>query len=174
MFNYWVNKAIGYCRSQKKLAKRMGVHPERVSYLLNTARKISIEDALLIEKATDNHVTRYHLLGKLKPSVRRQLDKNSSSIHVLPISERVKQGIAYEETLKNQKINKNSGKNDRDGIPPCQNFDTKKYRSDALAAKCVAFGNHQSYREAKKVIQLGCANLIKAMISSKFFSGINL
>jgi DNA-binding transcriptional regulator YdaS (Cro superfamily) len=80
MFDYWINKAIRYCGSQKKLARRMGMKPERISYLLNTARKISIEDAILIEQTTDNTVSRYQLLNKLSPLVKRQLNHKSMAL----------------------------------------------------------------------------------------------
>ncbi len=163
MLDYWISKAIRYCGSQKKLARKMGVKPERVSYLLNSARKISIEDAILIERATDNTVSRHQLLQGLSTVLKQQLDSHSFTIHHLPISERVKQGIAYEEALKTQERKKIDQNNRQKSSLARQNFDAKKYRSDVMAAKYVALGNHQSYREAKRVIELGCASLIRAM-----------
>ena len=81
----------------------MGVKPERVSYLLNSARKISIEDAILIERATDNKITRHQLPHGLNPNIRQQLNGKAFEIRNLPISERAKLGIAYEEALKDKK-----------------------------------------------------------------------
>ena len=47
MRDRWLLKAIRYCGSQKQLAARIGVKPEKVSYWLNYARKISLENCLI-------------------------------------------------------------------------------------------------------------------------------
>lgn len=163
MLDYYISKAIRYCGSQKKLAKKMGVNPERVSYLLNSARKIKIEDAVLIEGATDGTVSRYQLLPKLSSALKQQLDGQSFVMRNLPISERVKQGIVYEEALKTQG-RKNFEQNNRQKPSfSRQNFDAKKYRCDVMAADYAVLGNRQSYREAKRVVELGSFALIQAM-----------
>lgn len=163
MLDYYISKAIRYCGSQKKLAKKMGVNPERVSYLLNSARKISIEDAVLIEKATDGTVSRYQLLQWLSPTLKQQLDGQLFVMRNLPISERVKQGIAYEEALKSQGRKKIEQNSRQKPSLSRQNFDAKKYRCDVMVAEYAVLGNRQSYRDAKRVVELGSSALIQAM-----------
>ena len=87
MLDYYISKAIRCCGSQRKLARKMGVKPERVSYLLNSARKISIEDAILIERATDNKISRHQLLHGLNPVIKQQLDSKAFEIRNLPGAE---------------------------------------------------------------------------------------
>ena len=163
MLDYSISKAIRYCGSQKKLAKKMGVNPERVSYLLNSARKISLEDAVLIERATDGTVSRYQLLPGLSPALKQQLDGQLFVMRNLPISERVKHGIAYEKALKSEDRKNFEQNNRQKPAISRQNFDAKKYRCDVMAAEYACLGNRQSYREAKRVVELGGAALIQAM-----------
>ena len=163
MLDYYISKAIRYCGSQKKLALKMGVKPERVSYLLNSARKISIEDAVLIERATAGTVSRYQLLQGLSTTLKQQLDGQPFVMSSLPISERVKQGIAYEEALKGKGRKKIEQNNRQKSSLLRQNFDAKKHRCDVMAAEYAVLGNRQSYREAKRVVELGSSALIQAM-----------
>ncbi len=167
MLDYYISKAIRCCGSQIKLARRMGVKPERVSYLLNSARKISIEDAILIERATDNKITRHQLLQGLSSVIKQQLEGKVFEIRNLPISERVKQGIAYEEALKDRKCHFDEQNKAENILLSRQNFDAKKYRTDVVVAKYVHLGNHQSYRDAKCVLEKGSAALIRAMDDKK-------
>lgn len=145
MRDRWLLKAIRYCGSQKQLAARMGVKPEKVSYWLNYARKISLETALLIEKATDGTIDHRYFLH---PS-QMELTKNFKEIVFkqpeaknLSISERAIMGFAYEKTLKREKRTKKSFENG-------ENFPTKPIRREALAAEYAHFSNYRTYRDAK-------------------------
>jgi DNA-binding transcriptional regulator YdaS (Cro superfamily) len=161
--DYWISKAIRYCGNQKKLAQRMGVKPERVSYLLNSARKISLETAVLIERATNGKVSRYQLLPHLNSALKEQLDGQPFFLRNLPISERVKQGIVYEEALKTQERKYFEQENSKNPASSCENFHTRKNRTSAIAAEYAALGNYRSYCDAKRVVESGNRALIQAM-----------
>lgn len=161
--DYWISKAIRYCGSQKELARRMGVKPERVSYLLNYARKISLETAVLIEKATNGKVSRYQLLPNLNSKLKQQLDGQPFVLRNLPISERVKQGMIYEEALKTQGRKYFEQKNSENPASSCENFHTRKNRTSAIAAEYAALGSYRSYYDAKQVVGSGNPALIQAM-----------
>lgn len=62
-------KVIRYCRSQRKLAKLLGVKPDKISYWVNHAKTIPFEYALAMEELTNGLVSRY----ELAPYARRQL-----------------------------------------------------------------------------------------------------
>lgn len=108
MRDRWLLKAIRYCGSQKKLATRIGIKPERISYWLNYARKISLENALLIEKATDGTIDHRHFLHYHQAQLSNQFKEmmvKQPTRQDLCISERAAMGIAYEKMLVRKKKN---------------------------------------------------------------------
>ncbi len=153
MYDRLICRAIAICGgSQKELARRMGEKPEKVSYLLNRAKKIRLEDALKIEAATDGVVTRYHLAGRINMKVKHLLAEKPKAINELKLSERVSIGMAY---------GAESGK--RQGARTDLKPGKVKARSDTLEADYVGFKNRDTYRQAKKVITCGVLELVQAM-----------
>lgn len=158
-FDYWICRAIAVSGSQKELARRMGEKPEKVSYLLNRAKKISMEDALKIESATNGVVTHYHLLGHIASKLNRELEEKCSPFKSLKLSERVAIGVSY-----GKKLGKHQGA--RTDLKPCQNFSKlKRHRSEKSEVDYVGFNNRETYRQAKRVIECGSWELIDAMDS---------
>lgn len=159
MRDRWLLKAIRYCGSQKELAARIGVKPEKVSYWLNYARKISLENALLIEKATNGTIDHRHFLYpaqvKITENFKETIFKQSES-RSMSISERATMGFAYEKRLGRKKRTKKSSGNG-------ENFPTKPIRREALAAEYAHFSNYRTYRDAKYVTQRGSPELVQAM-----------
>ncbi len=134
---------------QKLLAKAIGEKPDKIRYWLNKNGKIPFHNAIAIEQATKGEVSRYDLApyARFKPElVLPTLPKQS-------ISAKVSLGIAFENSLCKRKSNNTQSKN----------IYTISGRTDVLAAKHAGFGNHVSYRQAKKVIARGTHKLIQAI-----------
>lgn len=56
-----LERAIKHCGSQRALADRIGRTQQHISFLLLKQRKISVQDAIAIERATENAVKRWEL-----------------------------------------------------------------------------------------------------------------
>ena len=55
--DYYLRQAIRYCGGKQKiLAKRINVKPGKISYLLNYALKMKMEDAVKIELAVNERL----------------------------------------------------------------------------------------------------------------------
>lgn len=52
-----IQKAVALCGSQKRLADGMGCSQAKVNWLLKTAKQISADDALAIQRATAGRVS---------------------------------------------------------------------------------------------------------------------
>lgn len=155
MRDYWISQAIRICGSQKELARRMRVKPGKISYLLNQAKEISLEDALLIEEATGGVITCSYLMGHLNPKIKRKLEESCEN-KKLSVSERTMMGVAFEKEIGNRK-----GK--RSDLQSWENFPHVKGRTEELAALKVGFKNYKTYQQAKRVVQSGSSLLIQAM-----------
>lgn len=52
----------------------------------------------------------------------------------------------------------------RTDLDPSKNFnEVKEKRTDEIAAKKAGFGNHVTYRQAKKVVETGTPELVSAL-----------
>jgi DNA-binding transcriptional regulator YdaS (Cro superfamily) len=158
-YDYWIFRAIAICGSQKELARRMGVKPEKISYLLNRAKKISLEDALKIEVATGGKVTRYHLMGRINIKVKHQLEEKIKAVNELRISEQTTMAMAFEKEIGERR--------GRPHIEISRNLDELKGRTDDIAAKKYGFVSKDRYRQAKQVVEYGTLELINAMDSKR-------
>jgi DNA-binding transcriptional regulator YdaS (Cro superfamily) len=156
-YDHWVYRAIAECGSQKELSRLMGEKPEKVSYLLNRAKKINLEDALKIEAATGGIVTRYHLAGRLNIKVKRLLEEKPKAVDELRISERVGIGVAHEREI-------GPRRGARSDLLR-ENFPKVSGRTEALAAIYAGFRNYKTYHQAKLVTEYGIPELIDAMDS---------
>jgi DNA-binding transcriptional regulator YdaS (Cro superfamily) len=56
-----LHKAIEIVGTQQKLAEKIGLSQQGISYLMNAADKVSAEIAIEVEKATDGVVSRHDL-----------------------------------------------------------------------------------------------------------------
>lgn len=56
-----LERAVRIKGSQNRLAEAMGCSQSKVSWLLVTAKEITVEDALLIDRATDGEVSKADL-----------------------------------------------------------------------------------------------------------------
>lgn len=63
-----LKKAIGKLGSQNRLAEAMGCSQAKISWLLLTAKDLSAEDALLIDRATDGEVSASELRPDIWPT----------------------------------------------------------------------------------------------------------
>lgn len=63
-----VRRAVSKLGSQNRLAEAMGCSQAKISWLLLTAKDISAEDALLIDRATDGEVSAADLRPDIWPS----------------------------------------------------------------------------------------------------------
>ena len=66
--NPHIAKAVRCCGSQERLAAAIGTSQSRVSRLLLRQTKVTAEDAVAIEKATDGAVSRWCLRPDLWPA----------------------------------------------------------------------------------------------------------
>jgi len=160
MRDYWISKAIRICGSQKELARRMRIKPDKVSYMLNEAKRISLQDALLIEDVTDGEVTCFHLIEYLDPRIKRKLVAKADEAKELRISECVALAMVYENELGDRK-------GQRSDLRLCENFPNVKGRTQEIAAHRVGLKNYKTYQQAKRVIQLGIPELVHAMDSKQ-------
>lgn len=62
-----VQRAVDHLGSQNQLAEAMGCSQSKVSWLLVTAKQISAEDAVAIDRATGGEVTKTELRPDLWP-----------------------------------------------------------------------------------------------------------
>lgn len=156
MRDQWVSRAIRKGGgSQAELARRIRIKPEKISYILNRAKKISLEDALLIEDATNGEVSCFHLVEYLDPKIRKKLE-NRLTVTINPkFSESIALAMAFEAEFC-----------ERRGRPKqnnCRNLDELKGRTDEIVAKKYGFFSKDRYRQAKKIVQLGVTELIDAL-----------
>lgn len=152
MHDYWIMKAIRICGSQKELAHRMGIHQEKISYLLNRAKRMKVEDAELVEMATKGQITRYHLVNSLSPTIRKVMVQQAKD-KILRKSERIAlvmgEDMIFEE--------------EESAAERWENFPKKKRRRDEMATQKAGFKNYKTYQQAKKVVCSGIPALIAAM-----------
>lgn len=58
MKNKSIEKAVELCGSQKKLAQKLGVTQQLISYAIQGKRRLSVINAIKIEKVTNGEVKR--------------------------------------------------------------------------------------------------------------------
>jgi DNA-binding transcriptional regulator YdaS (Cro superfamily) len=156
MRDYWINKAIREAGgSVTKLAQKIGVSRQSMSFIRNHAKKIPLEIAIKIEIATNGAVSRFHLADHLDPKIKRKLLEEKPD-KPLRISEQGLLALAYEKTLGNRK-------GTRSDLQPRENFPKVMGRTEEIAAEYGGFGNYKTYRQFKKINQDGCFELIMAM-----------
>lgn len=63
-----LKRAIGKLGSQNRLAEAMGCSQAKISWLLLTAKDLSAEDALAVDRATDGEVSASELRPDLWPT----------------------------------------------------------------------------------------------------------
>lgn len=147
--------------SQSALARRSGLKREKINYLLNRTNKISLEDAIIIEEATDGVVSCLELATELDSRVRRRLEGVfMPSQSTKTISERVQSALAIENSLGGRQGH-------RTDLPLRKKIYEVAGRTDSEAAKRVGFKNHMTYRQAKRVVLQGVPELIRAMDAEK-------
>lgn len=73
-FRDLIQHAVDITGSQQKLAESAGCSQQHISYLLTTAKRVSAETALSIERATGGKVTRHELRPDLFPQPEAQGD----------------------------------------------------------------------------------------------------
>lgn len=135
-------KAIKYYgNKQIKLAQAIGENPDKIRYWLNRHGRIPFHNAIAIELATNGYVSRYDLA----PYARCKHNLKNYQTQKISISEQVSIGVAFEESILRK------------------NFNAFKGRTDVITAKLAGFGNHVSYRQAKKVVSQGIFKLVQAM-----------
>lgn len=66
-FRDFIHQAIELTGSQQKLAEGAGCSQQHISYLLTSAKRVTAETALGIERATDGRVSRHDLRPDLYP-----------------------------------------------------------------------------------------------------------
>jgi DNA-binding transcriptional regulator YdaS (Cro superfamily) len=145
----------------KKLAKEIGVEHTVLLYQRNHARSVDLRIALKIEIATDYEVRWYHLTEEKDKKIICRLEGNHPTADVaLPseksFSERVFEAMSYEAELGNRR-----GK--RTDLLLRENSHEVFGRTDKEVAKKFSIGSEWTYRLAKKVMQKGTFELIKAM-----------
>lgn len=63
-----LRRAIGKLGSQNRLAEAMGCSQAKISWLLLTAKDLSAEDALAVDRATDGEVSASELRPDIWPT----------------------------------------------------------------------------------------------------------
>lgn len=160
--DYYLRKAIRYCGgTQKDLARRIGVKPGKISYLLNYARKINMKDAVKIELAVEGTIKWYQLMEFEYIQIKQAWkDSVANAIHLISnkasFSEKIKQAMEYERDL-----GLRQGK--RTDLTLRENSHEVSGRTDEIVVKLFDIGSAWTYRQAKKVILKGCPELIQAM-----------
>lgn len=138
-------KAIQRCGTQKELSARTGFKRSKINFLLNRAKEIRYEDALLIANASEGAVSPFQLADHLDAVSKHELMADSRFFNSLKISERVRLAQAHEVELKR--------------LPPGR----IKGRVEKFAANMAQFGNYKTYQQAKQIIKSGIPQLISAM-----------
>jgi hypothetical protein len=113
-----------------------------------------LEDVFKIEAATNGLITWFHLAGCINLKIKRLLTGENKVICELRISERVGLGMAHDK-----EIGLRQGM--RSDLKPRENF--PRGHTEALAAIYCGLGNYKTYRQAKRVVELGAHELIQAM-----------
>jgi len=151
-------KAIKLCGGkQRKLADAIGESADKVRYWLNSGKRIPFHNAIAIEQVTQGEVSRFDLAPYARSKNNRLHEIPLSQQSAMPtISERVAIGIAFENSH-----GKHQGA--RNDLQLRQNFDEVNRRTDVMAAKQAGFGNNETYRQAKRVVQQGIFPLVQAM-----------
>lgn len=97
---YWLRVAIHLCGSREKLAKRARIKKGRITEWLNETRKISLIQAIKIEKATDGRVNCLELVTSLDPELRKYLEIEWKTLKMAKpkwgLKEQVALGLAHE------------------------------------------------------------------------------
>ena len=161
--DYFLRRAIKYCGGkQKDLAARIKVKPCKISYMLNYACKIKMEDAVKIELAVDGAVKWYQLMEddyhKIKEEIKEKFhytfntdDGTSSSF-----SEIMKKAMEYEKQL-----GKHQGR--RTDLLREHSHEVLVGRTERHVAQLFHLGSEWTYRQAKKVMTTGIPELIKRL-----------
>jgi DNA-binding transcriptional regulator YdaS (Cro superfamily) len=134
---------------QKLLAQAIGEKPDKIRYWLNKSGKIPFHNAIAIELATKGKVSRFDLA----PYARFKTSIELPQIPKISLTEKVSIGIALEKSLGNR-----NGR--RCDLAPSKMLNG---RTDVIAAKHAGFGNHISYRQAKKIVTKGIYKLSEAI-----------
>jgi DNA-binding transcriptional regulator YdaS (Cro superfamily) len=163
----YLRKAIGYCGGrQKDLAKRIKVKPGKISYMLNYARKIKMEDAVKIELAVNGKIQWHHFMESEYQKVRRDWEEKiidrigKYQSEIVPLSEKIYQAMEYEKQQGNRR-------GQRSDLQLRKNSCEVMGRTDKSVAKLFRIGSAWTYRQAKKVVTLGVPELIERMNQKK-------
>ena len=164
-----------FSNNVSEMAKQTGISEDRLDYLCNkNAKQMRLDEAIIIDVATQSAVFWYQLMDQVDPRVKQRLDKGSSMStaaypsHMAekPLSERVFEVMMLE---KEKYGNRQGQRTDIHFVP---NYDEVtgnanktclfKGRTDAQVARDIGL-NRTQYRDAKKVLLEGSFELIKAM-----------
>ena len=164
---YLLRKAIRYCGGkQKHLAKKMKVKPGKISYMLNYARKIKMEDAVKLQLAVDGHIKWHQLMDSEYKDIKNEYKNkifpsmDDDNLATITFSEKVRQAMNYEK-----QYGKRQGQ--RNDLKLCENSHKVNWRTDHEIAKLFQIGSEWTYRQAKKVITKGIPELIDRMNQKK-------
>jgi hypothetical protein len=156
-----------------KMSRETGITEDRLDYLRNkNAKKMRLDEAIIIEVATEGVVLWHQLIDQADTRVRRRLDESAPTVHdsVRPVkkmlSERVYEAMMLEQT---QCSGRQGQRTDLHFVPNydevTKNADDQgllKRRTDEKAAKQAGM-SRTKYRNAKKVLLKGTPELIQAM-----------
>lgn len=171
---HWLWVAIHLCGGRPKLAKQCKIGEGRITAWLNETRKITLKNAIKIEKATNGQVTRDQLVSDRDKTfindLKSEVDIIQRSQPLLTFKQRVELGLAHEAALGCRKgartdlqLSKNFNEVNSKSNEKSTEKPTLQGRTEELAAKLAGFGNFITYHQAKKIIKNGIPELIETV-----------
>lgn len=159
--SYGFTLAIKYFGSLKQLRLRAGIKHGKVVYMRNHANKINLMDALKIEIASNGAIRWYYFIDKIDEKIKRRIEEGASSPTKLSIpekklSQRVFEAIEYENQL-------GSRQGKRNDLQLRLHSNEVQGRTAKNIANKFQIDSEWSYRQAKKVLLMGCYELIQEM-----------
>jgi DNA-binding transcriptional regulator YdaS (Cro superfamily) len=163
-------KAIRWIGSQSELARRVKVPVQQINHWLNRGSRIPFHHAITLEALTRGEVSCYDLAPYARPTHRREdclvvhrcLSHHLEDFaqHSLPqatISQRVKQAVRLEKAV-------GWGRGGNRHLSQIQNFGFEVGQTLQISiVKSLGFGNSETYRQARYVVEEGSLALIAAM-----------
>ena len=166
-WEYGLAMAIQYFNnSVTKMSECTGINIDRLNYLRNrNARKILLEEALIIDVEIEGAVRWYQLVPQVDSRVKLRINGKTVLTAVgqpnlsdsRPFSQRVFEAMAYEEKYLKQR------QGQRTDLQLRENSHEVGGRTDRYLVTTFLLGSEWNYRKAKKVMQGGIFELIQSM-----------